>query len=213
MYRNIRYTLDRTHALQVPCAGRGWDESVFSFVLDIYPAVVRWECGNPEGISKRRGKGGKPAFWLSMLSTPSSFPTRICTRRRANRSLISAVRSFRQLGIVIVLLVSYLTPAMACMVSDVQMNAEERACCRMMQNHCEQMGMQSSHGCCQKAPQSSQDNALVTKGTTYHPVVVAAIWPASPDWFQPVLSTTERIEHLGYSPPQSPPGSISVLRI
>jgi hypothetical protein len=38
---------------------------------------------------------------------------------------VSEVRSFRQLSIVVLLLVSYLTPAMACMVSDVQMNAEE----------------------------------------------------------------------------------------
>jgi len=121
------------------------------------------------------------------------------------------VRSLRQLGIVIVLLVSYLTPAMACMVSDVQMNAEERACCRMMQNQCEQMGMSSSHGCCQRAAQSSHDNALVTKGATYHPVVVAAICLAISDCFQPVYSPTDRIDYLGYSPP--PPGSISVLRI
>jgi hypothetical protein len=26
-----------------------------------------WECGNPEGISKECGKGGKPASWLSIL--------------------------------------------------------------------------------------------------------------------------------------------------
>ena len=162
---------------------------------------------------QEEGEGWKAGILAFHAFHSSSFPTRICTRRKANRSLIAVVRPFRQLGIVIVLLVSYLTPAMACMVSDVQMNAEERACCRMMQNHCEQMGMQSSHGCCQKAPQSSHDNALVTKGTTYHPVVVEAIWLATSDWFQPVLCTTDRIEHLGYSPPQSPPGSISVLRI
>lgn len=27
-----------------------------------------WECGNPEGISKECGNGGKPASWLSVLS-------------------------------------------------------------------------------------------------------------------------------------------------
>jgi hypothetical protein len=32
-----------------------------------------WECGDPEGISKECGKGGKPALWLSMLSTLSHF--------------------------------------------------------------------------------------------------------------------------------------------
>ncbi len=123
------------------------------------------------------------------------------------------MRLARQLGIVLLLLVSYLTPAMACMVSDVQMNAEERACCQTMRNHCEQMEMQSSHGCCQKTSQSAHDNALETKATTYHPVVVAAVWLAVSDWYHPVLVTADWAEHPSYSPPQSPPGSISVLRI
>lgn len=121
------------------------------------------------------------------------------------------MKSVRQFGIAILLLVSYLTPAMACMVSDVQMNAEERACCRAMQNQCEQM--QSSHGCCQKTSQSARDNALDTKATTYHPVVVAAVWLVTSGRFQPVLGTPAWIEHPGYSPPESPPSSISILRI
>jgi hypothetical protein len=123
------------------------------------------------------------------------------------------MRSLRQFGIVVLLLVSYLTPAMACMVSGVPMNAEERACCRAMKNQCEQMGMQSSHGCCQKTPQSAQDNALDTKATAYHPVVIATVWLTVSDWFHPVLITTGWIDHSGYPPPQFPPGSISVLRI
>src|SRR5580693_4361636 len=32
-----------------------------------------WECGNPKGISKECGKGGKPASWLSMLSILCHF--------------------------------------------------------------------------------------------------------------------------------------------
>ena len=32
-----------------------------------------WECGNPEGISKECGKGGKPASWLSTLSILCHF--------------------------------------------------------------------------------------------------------------------------------------------
>lgn len=123
------------------------------------------------------------------------------------------MKSVRQLGIVILLLVSHSTPAMACMVSSVQMNAEERACCRTMQNHCEQMEMQSSHGCCEKASQSAHDNALDTKTTTYHPVVVVAVWLATSDWFHPTIIVANWIEQPGYSPPQSPPRSISILRI
>jgi hypothetical protein len=123
------------------------------------------------------------------------------------------MRSARQFGIVILLLASYLTPAMACMVSAVQMNAEERACCRTMQNHCEQMGMQASHGCCQETPHSAHDNALDTKAVTYHPVTAVVVWLAVSDWFRPVLLAAAWVERPGYSPPQSPPSSISVLRI
>src|SRR5258707_15560807 len=42
--------------------------------LEICQQSRPWECGNPEGISKECGKGGKPASWLSMLSILLSFP-------------------------------------------------------------------------------------------------------------------------------------------
>jgi hypothetical protein len=114
---------------------------------------------------------------------------------------------------VTLLLVSYLTPAMACMVSDVQMNAEERACCRAMQNQCEQMGMSTTHGCCQKAPHSTLDNALATKAITHQPVAIVAIWLTAADWSRPALADAGEFAHADYSPPLSPRGSISVLRI
>ena len=40
-----------------------------------------WECGNPEGISKECGKGGKPALWLSMLSILCHFHGLLFARR------------------------------------------------------------------------------------------------------------------------------------
>ena len=77
MYRNIRYTLDRTHPLQVPCGGRGLSLGlglVFALASKyLFSSPRPWECGNPEGISKECGKGGKPALWLSMLSTLCHF--------------------------------------------------------------------------------------------------------------------------------------------
>ena len=48
---------------------------VFAFASEYLISSSRpWECGNPEGISKECGKGGKPASWLSMLSILLSFP-------------------------------------------------------------------------------------------------------------------------------------------
>jgi hypothetical protein len=41
--------------------------------LEICQQSRPWECGNPEGISKECGKGGKPASWLSMLSILCHF--------------------------------------------------------------------------------------------------------------------------------------------
>lgn len=123
------------------------------------------------------------------------------------------MKAFRQFSIVILLLASYLTPAMACMVSDVQMNAEERACCQSMQNHCERMGMPASHGCCQKSPHSALDKALITKATNSQLVAVAPVWLTACEWLQPSLVAAEQINWSDDSPPQFPPGSNSVLRI
>ena len=123
------------------------------------------------------------------------------------------MKAARQFGIVLLLLVSYLTPAMACMVSDVQMNAEERACCRAMQNHCEQMGMPASHGCCQKAPRSAHDNALDTKAVTHHPIAVAMAWLIAAQSLHEPSVVAEWLERPDYSPPESPPSSVSILRI
>lgn len=124
------------------------------------------------------------------------------------------MKAARQFGIVLLLLVSYLTPAMACMVSNVQqMNAEERACCRAMKNQCEQMGMSSSHGCCQKAPKSTQENAIASKSVSYHPIAVAIVWLSTMEWPNLNRVIAGAVEYADTSPPPAPPGSISILRI
>src|ERR1700745_2176956 len=85
------------------------------------------------------------------------------------------MKALRQFGVLVLLLVSCLDPAMACMVRNATMTTEERACCRMMKNQCGQIGMPASHGCCQKTPPSVHDNALNTKAVAFYPVVVTAI--------------------------------------
>lgn len=122
------------------------------------------------------------------------------------------MKTARQFGIVILLLVSYLTPAMACMLPGAQVTVEERACCRTMQNQCEQMEMPASDGCCHKAPSNVFDNALNAKAMGLHPVAIAVVWLASPALLNPT-SVTEWLEHRDFSPPQSPAATISILRI
>jgi hypothetical protein len=55
-----------------------------------------WECGNPEGISKECGKGGKPASWLSMLSRLCRFHGLLSASRfKTSRPPPSAMRRTR----------------------------------------------------------------------------------------------------------------------
>jgi hypothetical protein len=125
-----------------------------------------------------------------------------------------AMRIFRQFGVLVLLLVSCLAPAMACVVSSTEMNPEERACCRMMKNQCGQMdNMPGSHGCCQKTVPSVHDNALDTKAVTFHPLVAPVIWLAAFELVNPASTVTGWVERPDYSPPESPPKTISILRI
>ncbi len=117
------------------------------------------------------------------------------------------MRAFRQFGVLVLLLVTCLAPAMACMVPNAEMSTQERSCCRMMKNQCGQMGMPTSHGCCQKTPPSVHDNALDTKVLTFHPVVVPVIWLAAFELVTPTSTVIGWIEHSDYSPPKSPPSN------
>jgi len=119
----------------------------------------------------------------------------------------------RQFGLLVLLTASCLTPVMACMVPGAQLTTEERACCRMMQNQCGQMEMPASHGCCHKAPPNVYDSVLGTKAATEHAVAIPVIWLTSFDLLNPSSSVTGWIERRDYSPPESPPSTISILRI
>jgi hypothetical protein len=119
--------------------------------------------------------------------------------------LYARMKAFRQFGVLVLLLVSCLAPAMACMVPDAQMSIEERACCRMMKNQCGQIEMPASHGCCQKTPPSVHDNALDTKTAAFHPVAVIAIWLTASELLNPTSAVTGWFEHPNYSPPKSHP--------
>lgn len=126
---------------------------------------------------------------------------------------ILAVGAFRQLGALILLLVTCLAPAMACMVPGAEMSAQERSCCRAMKNQCGQMGMPASHGCCQKDPQSVHDNALTTKAVALSPVAITAIWLTAFNALPLPSVVVGCVEHPNYSPPESPPPAVSILRI
>jgi hypothetical protein len=123
------------------------------------------------------------------------------------------MRALRQFGVLVLLLASCLTPAMACVVPGATLTTEGRACCRMMQNQCEQMKMPASHGCCQKAPANVYADALDANVVALHPVAITVVWLTSPELLNPTSSVTAWVEHHDYSPPKSPPSTISILRI
>ncbi len=123
------------------------------------------------------------------------------------------MRALRQFGVLILVLASCLSPALTCVVPAAQMTTDERACCRMMQDQCGQVEMPASHGCCHKALPSVYDSALDTKAVALHPNVVPTIWLAVSQLGSPASSVTGWVEHSEYSPPKSPPSTISILRI
>jgi hypothetical protein len=123
------------------------------------------------------------------------------------------MRAFRQLGALILLLVTCVAPAMACMVPGSEMSTQERACCRTMKNQCGQMGMPALHGCRQKAPPSVHDKALTAKTVALSPVAITAIWLTAYELLPPASVVVGWVGHPEYSAPESPPPAVSILRI
>jgi hypothetical protein len=123
------------------------------------------------------------------------------------------MRVLRQFGVLLVLLASCVTPVMACNNPGAPMTIAERDCCRMMHNDCERMGMPASSPCCQKAPPGAQDYIVESNVANYHAVPAPTLLLQMAEVYQPTSVRAGWVEHADYSPPQSPPGSISVLRI
>ncbi len=118
----------------------------------------------------------------------------------------------RQLGAVLLLLLSFAAPAMACMAPYAEMTVEERACCRMMKNDCGQMEMAASHNCCKKTPGTLHDSALRSAPVSFHPLV-AVVWVSLFDLFPPHDATNGWVQRPEHSPPKPPPSITSALRV
>ena len=123
------------------------------------------------------------------------------------------MRVFRQFAVLVLVLVTCVAPTMACMAPDAQLSAPERACCRKMSKQCGHMEMPASHGCCQKTSPNLYNNSLSTRAVTFHPVVATVFYLATSKWLTPVSLATEWVERPDYSPPESPPSSVPILRI
>ena len=121
----------------------------------------------------------------------------------------------RQLGVLVLVLASSLAPTMACMLPGAHMTNEERACCIMMQDQCDQMNMPASHGCCQKTQANYRESALLlnTKAFTQIAATSTTAWLPSFALHNQASAIPGWVEHPDSSPPKSPPATISILRI
>ena len=125
----------------------------------------------------------------------------------------SLMKLLRQFGVVLLLFASGLRPVMACSNSGMPMSATERACCRMMNNECERMGMTASSGCCLMAPTGAHEYFAETKIAGDHTAPVATLWLTVADLCAAASVQTGWVEYADDSPPQSPPTSVFILRI
>ena len=92
----MRYAVDLRHPLQAPCGvGSSNQSGPFAIALKINPSSKRWECGNPEGISKRSGKGGKPVLLAFHAFHSLSFPPCVLPLRVRTSEIIIAAKRFR----------------------------------------------------------------------------------------------------------------------
>ena len=121
------------------------------------------------------------------------------------------MRLARKLAGVLLLVVLLGYPAMACLTSAAaEMTEAERECCKHMAQQCGSMNMPSSHSCCQKAVSRPTSMLQATAVHIAPPVATeaATIDPANPRIVRSEISFFEL-----HPPPESPPGTSSILRI
>lgn len=123
------------------------------------------------------------------------------------------MRVFGRMGVLALMLVSCLTPAMACLVPGRQMTVEERACCRAMGSQCGAPGMPASHSCCQGTLPDLHEKMIETKTTAVCPFAVAVVHLTALAAGNPSPSIHARVGYADSSPQGSPPSSVSILRI
>ncbi len=103
---------------------------------------------------------------------------------------------------------------MACMLPGAQMTPKELACCRMMQHDCGHMQMPAGQDCCRTAPQVSNDNALASETSSPPPVAFFVCDAATRQISRLPILMASAVAHPGGSPPpESPPSTVSILRV
>lgn len=109
-----------------------------------------------------------------------------------------------------------LAPSMvaACLLPLAQLTADELECCRVMPADCGQERMPDAHSCCKATAETNTVVLAAVKSFT----VVPPLESASPVVAYVVScqtrqATADEFFSTIHAPPESPPGSVTVLRI
>jgi hypothetical protein len=120
-------------------------------------------------------------------------------------------RRFRFACALSMLLALFSAPTLNCMSLFYKMDMQEMACCKDLAGDCD-MGMRHD-SCCQSSSDPYAANAATTSKVVHAATPTLTIAPAfSPDSVL-IASRTTPTEADDGSPPPSPPGAISILRI
>jgi hypothetical protein len=102
----------------------------------------------------------------------------------------------------------------ACLIPLAQLTAAELECCRTMPADCGQERMPDTHSCCKATAKSNTVVFAAVKSFTVAPPLESASPVAVHSVsLQPVPVAAHDIFSSIHSPPESPPGSITILRI
>lgn len=124
------------------------------------------------------------------------------------------MKAFRQFALIYTICLSLIAPAMACAIPSAHLTSAERACCRQMKTQCGNMNMPASHGCCHKdLPTSGYLSAIPTSITHNAALQVVASGVLPVIQFPDLVVAREPVSRHESALPQSPPASISILRI
>lgn len=140
-----------------------------------------------------------------------TYVTSIGTQERCT---ISNVHWLRKAGVFALALSLAPTVVAACLIPLAQLTAAELECCRIMPADCGQDRMPDAHSCCKATAETNTVVYAAVKSFTVAPPPESA----GPVALHSVLPQTRLVAAHDifssiHSPPESPPGSINVLRI
>jgi hypothetical protein len=117
-----------------------------------------------------------------------------------------------KVAVLVMVMSVWASPLLACMMPDALLSNEERECCKNMANECGQMEMPASHSCCKVVGPQIDSYVSNSRFPTIHPAPAVTLLVAGDE--NPLTNVTvAKSPFLGYSPPVSPPDTISILRI